>query len=292
MKKAVIAISLILMTAVFLHADDNTLDYLEGFLEVKGSAAWEEISIGEEISPEAFLRLSDNGYAEILIGDVLVTLIQDGEYYMKELTRGISSVSSGSLDLKKKLTLNSDYQKWRQEATMGVRGAEQSSMDFNTGMEDAITYLNAGLELLAEEDYKNALVNFEEGWEFFEDDNCLFFSAVCYEELGQKRSYVRTLQSVTPDYLDEEYKAAHAIRMGDLLISSLAFEDAVAMLEGFTGSDLDRDGEEEQKIHYLLGRGYWGLNRTRLAKNQFSAARDMNPSSEVGRMASDALRNF
>ena len=292
MKKAVIVISLIFLTAVFLPAEENTLDYLEGFLEVKGSTGWEEVYIGETLPSDAYLRLSDNGYAEILMGDVMVTLIQDGEYYMKELVRGITTVSSGSIDLKKKLTLNSDYEKWQQEATMGVRGAEQSSMDFNTGMEDATTYLNAGLELLVQEDYKNALVNFEEGWEFFEDANSLFFSAVCYEALGQKRSYVRTLQSVISEDLDEEYKASYAIRLSDLLISSLAFDEAVSLLEKYTIPGKGLMGEEGQKIHYLLGRGYWGLNKTGQAESQFSMARNLDPSSEVGRMAADALRNF
>lgn len=247
--------------------------------------------MGDEISSDGILRLSDNGYAELLINDVMVTLINDGNYSMAELIGDVTVVSFSSFDLKKKLTLNSDYEKWQQEATMGVRGAEQT-MDFNTGMEDAYTYLNAGLELLAEDEFGKALLNFEEGWEFFEDDNCLYFSAVCYEALGQKRDYVRNLMDVSREYLDVEFIAAYTIRKGDLLIRSLSYEDAVSLLKGFDENSYESTETEYQKIKFLLGKGYMGLDNTGAAKKELRTSRDMDPSSDVGLLAAEALENL
>ncbi len=292
MKKTLAVLSLIFILSFTLSADDNSLDYLEGYLEFQSGSGWEELYIGDAIASDALLRLSDNGYAEILIGDAVVTLIKDGSYRMADLISDVAGISNSTIDLKKKLTLSTDFEKWQQEATMGVRGAEQSADDLGTGMEDAYTYLNAGLELLAEEKYNDALVNFEEGWEFFEDDNCLFFSAVCYEALGQKRAYASSIQDVTVDYLDEEFVAAFIIRKGDLLMRSLSFEEAVSVLENFNKNSFDSTTEEDQKIHYLLGKSYLGLNKSSMARKEFNTSRELDPNSEVGRMAADALNNL
>ena len=119
-----------------------------------------------------------------------------------------------------------------------------------------------------------------------------FFSAVCYEALGQKRAYASSIQDVTVDYLDEEFVAAFIIRKGDLLMRSLSFEEAVSVLENFNKNSFDSTTEEDQKIHYLLGKSYLGLNKNSMARNEFNTSRELDPNSEVGRMAADALNNL
>jgi tetratricopeptide (TPR) repeat protein len=291
MKKVLILAGLLCFVAFSIYSE-NTLDYLEGYLEVQKTSGWDELDMGDAIPSSALLRLSDNGYAEILVSDAVVTLIKDGNYNMQELVSSVSGISSSSMDLKKKLTFDTEFERWQQEATMGVRGAEQTAGNENFGMEDAYTYLNAGLELLMEEDYNSALANFEEGWEFFEDDNCLFFSAVCYDALGQKRAYVQNLRNVTGSALDEEFIASYTIRMSDLLLSSLAYGDAVELLESLSMGNGDFTSEEMQNVRFLLGRGYLGLDQKQQAVKEFNAARDMDPSSEVGQSAADALSSL
>ena len=289
--KKILIVSLMLIF-VFALSAENSLDYLEGFLEMQDSSGWTELYIGDEIPSNAVLRLTDNGYAEILVGEAIVSLINDGNYDMQELVSSVSGIGSSSMDLKKKLTMNTDYEKWQQEATMGVRGAEQSTFDMSTGMEDAFTYLNAGLELLMDGEYKDALVNFEEGWEFFEDDNCLLFAAVCYEALGQKRDYARSLQNVTGEYLDAEFKATYAIRKSDLLMRSLSYQEAVDLLKDFIDGSYDASDDEVQKIHYLLGKGYLGLGNKPSARSEFETSRKLGPGTDVGKLAKDALTSL
>ena len=122
MKKTLAVLSLIFILSFTLSADDNSLDYLEGYLEFQSGSGWEELYIGDAIASDALLRLSDNGYAEILIGDAVVTLIKDGSYRMADLISDVAGISNSTIDLKKKLTLSTDFEKWQQEATMGVRG--------------------------------------------------------------------------------------------------------------------------------------------------------------------------
>ncbi|MBF9015910.1 MULTISPECIES: tetratricopeptide repeat protein [unclassified Oceanispirochaeta] len=279
----------LLCLPVLLSADDTYIDYLEGVLEVQISGSWEEIGIGDEVALTAKLKLSDDGYAELLVGDAVVSLTRDGTYNVQDLVKGSSSVQTASLDLKKKLTLSTGHEKWQHEATMGVRGAEASTSD-GTGMEDAYTYLEAGMESMAEGDFEEALINFEEGWDFFEDQNCLLFTAICYEQLGQKRSYLKMLQDVELDYLETEYQGTYAVRMGDLLIRSLDYNDAVTVLNSVDSDSLST--EEAQQLNYLMGTAFLGSGDKQKAKTSFQKAKDIAPASELGLQAAETLSSL
>ncbi|MDA3956842.1 hypothetical protein [Oceanispirochaeta sp.] len=291
MKRTILFIIIaFLFLPVFIFAD-TSVDYLEGILEVQKSGSWQEVGIGDELSDSATLKLSGDGYAELLVGNSIVSLSRDGTYEVRELMRGSASVAATSLDLKKKLTLSTGNEKWQHEATMGVRGAEASVSD-STGMEDAFTYLYAGMKLLDQDDYEEALINFEEGWEFFEDQNCLFFSAICYDALGQKRDYARSLQDVEIDSLEKEFQGAYVIRMSDLLIRSLSYDDAVKLIKGFESSNASLSSDEEQQIQFLKGTAYLGSGSKQNAKSAYQKAKDLAPSTPVGQQASQALSSL
>lgn len=270
-------------------AADSSVDYVEGSLERYDGGDWIEIYIGDEFEDDARLRLSGEGYAELLIGDALVSLTKDGTYEVSDLVRNSSTVSSRGLDLMKKLTLSTEHEKWQHEATMGVRGAEASSID-DTGMEDAFTYLEAGMESMDAGRYDEALVNFEEGWEYFEDYNCLLFTALCHELMGKKRSYMRSLSEVDADMLEPEYRSLYMVRMGGMLIRSLDYDGAVDLL-GW--EDLDGYSEDEQQqILYLLGTAHLGSGSDGSARRAFEKAVDLAPGSEMGRRAAEALSSL
>jgi len=139
-------------------------------------------------------------------------------------------------------------------------------------------------------DYEEALINFEEGWDFFEDQNCLLFTAISYEQLGQKRSYVKMLQEVEPDYLETEYQGIYAVRMGDLLIRSLDYDEAVSILGSVESGSLST--EEAQQVQYLLGTAFLGNGDNQKAKSAFQKARSLAPSSELGRQAAETLSSL
>ena len=268
---------------------DSSVDYVEGYLEIYVSGSWEELYIGDEFGNNDRLRLSDEGYAELLIGDALVSLTKDGVYEVADLRRNSSSVSSGGLDLMKKLTLSTEHEKWQHEATMGVRGAEASAGG-DTGMEDAYTYLDAGMKSMDAGNYDEALVNFEEGWEYFEDFNCLLFSAICHEITGQKRSFMRSLNDVDPDGLEPEYRPLYMVRMGAMLIRSLDYAGAVDLL-GWEELD-DYDQDDQQQILYLLGTAHMGNGSDSNARKAFEKVVDLSPSTEVGQKAAEALSSL
>lgn len=290
MKKIAYLIVIMMVQSIFLlSAQELSVDYLEGGLEIETSGSWHELYIGDAVPGDGRLRLSDNGYAELLVGDALVSLSRDGEYNVRDLVKGSTTLQSGNTSLKQKLTLNTGFDKWKQEATMGVRGAE-AAVSTGTGMEDAYTYLEAGMESMGDGDYTEALVSFEEGWEFFEDYNCLFFAALCYEELGSKRDFVKSLQQVEPSDLDSEFAGNYALKMGELLIRSLEYNEALNVLDNLYGADLNR--EEEQLLQFLKGNAWLGSGRPENARSSFQKARDLLPSSELGIQAAEALSSL
>ncbi len=289
MKKSLILIIAVFFTLPLFISAQNSVDYLEGRLESYYGGRWQELYIGDEFGNDARLRLSDEGYAELLVGDALVSLTQDGSYEVNQLVQGSSSVGARGLDIMKKLTLSTEHEKWQHEATMGVRGAEAITSDV-TGMEDAFTYLEAGMKSMDAGSYDEALINFEEGWEYFEDYNCLLFTALCYEILGQKRSYLRNLKDVDAEMLEPEYRGIYMVRMAEMMIRSLDYEGAVDLL-GW--EELDPYSEEEQQqILYLLGAAHLGIGSDGNARKAFQEAVDMSPSSEMGRRAAEALSTF
>jgi tetratricopeptide (TPR) repeat protein len=291
MFRSILLLSIAFLCLSYTTFAETSVDYLEGILEVQNAGGWEEVWIGDDISDTARLKLSEDGYAELLIGDSVVSLTRDGTYEVKELMKGSASVATTSLDLKKKLTLSSGNEKWQHEATMGVRGAQASVSD-STGMEDAFTYLNAGLDSLNQGDFDEALINFEEGWDFFEDQNCLFFSAVCYDALGQKRSYARSLQDIEMKDLEMEFQGAYVIRMSDLFIRSLAYTDALNLIHGFEGQEESLNADEKQQILFLKGTAYLGSGQKQDAKTAFQEAQNLIPSSSVGQQAAQALSSL
>jgi tetratricopeptide (TPR) repeat protein len=290
-RTAIMIIIAFLVFPVLATAGDAYVDYLEGVLEVQISGNWQEVGIGDEISSNAKLKLSDEGYAELLVGDSIVSLSRDGTYNVNELIKGSASVANTSLDLKKKITLSSGYEKWQQEATMGVRGAEATVSD-SAGMEDAYTYLEAGLKSLDESDYEEALINFEEGWDYFEDQNCLFFAAVCYDALGQKRAYTKSLQEIQLKSLEPGFQSAYVIRMSDLLIRSLAYKEAVDMISSFESKSAALTKEEAQQIQFLKGTAFLGSGNKQNARSAFKQAQDIAPSTPLGEQASKALSSL
>ncbi len=290
MNKPIILLYILFLLSIFgISAQEAYVDYLEGVLEVQTTGSWQELYIGDEIPSNGRLKLSDNGYAELMVGNAVVSLTKDGSYALRDIVKGSSTVQAASFDLKKKLTLSTGHDKWRQEATMGVRGAE-ATVSTGTGMEDAYTYLEAGMDSMGRDDYDEALVNFEEGWEFFEDHNCLLFTAVCYEQLGEKRNYVRTLEEVDSSSLDREYKSIYGLRMGDLLIRSMDYSGALEVLDDLEGTEMDR--EESQQLEYLTGTAWLGAGNNANARSAFQKARDLMPSSELGKQAAEALSSL
>jgi tetratricopeptide (TPR) repeat protein len=157
-------------------------------------------------------------------------------------------------------------------------------------MEDAFTYLEAGMESMDAGRYDEALISFEEGWEYFEDFNCLLFTALCYEITGQKRSYLRSLKDVDADMLEPEYRSLYMVRMGGMLIRSLDYDGAVDLL-GWEELD-DYSDEEQQQILYLLGTAHLGSGSDTSARKAFEQAVDLGPSSELGRRAAEALSSL
>ncbi len=80
-----LVIFLVSATLLPLYAEDLMVEYLEGILEVGQGSNWIEVDIGDTIPQNSYLRLSDNGLAELSAGAITITLNQDGTFSIKNL---------------------------------------------------------------------------------------------------------------------------------------------------------------------------------------------------------------
>ncbi|MDC7240480.1 MAG: hypothetical protein PQJ50_08990, partial [Spirochaetales bacterium] len=80
------------------------------------------------------------------------------------------------------------------------------------------------------------------------------------------------------------------LKMGELLIRSLEYNEALNVLDNLYGADLNR--EEEQLLQFLKGNAWLGSGRPENARSSFQKARDLLPSSELGIQAAEALSSL
>ena len=122
---------LILLTAITvpLFSQNVLVEYSEGFVEQKTRSGWQEVYIGDELPIESTIRVSENGFAEFSLGDLKISVKEDGVYELRDLVGSSKQVDSWGLgnlvSTKIKTALTSPGS--GQTAVMGVRGAAAES---------------------------------------------------------------------------------------------------------------------------------------------------------------------
>jgi len=123
-KNSLTVIFLLLIAILPLTAEELMVEYLEGILEIGQGSNWIEVDIGDTIPQNSYLRLSDNGLAELSAGAVTITLNQDGTFSAENLLtsgREVAAWDIASLVNSKLGKLISPEQQ-QGDAVMGVRG--------------------------------------------------------------------------------------------------------------------------------------------------------------------------
>ncbi len=85
LRTSLLVIFLVSATLLPLYAEDLMVEYLEGILEVGQGSNWIEVDIGDTIPQNSYLRLSDNGLAELSAGAITITLNEDGTFSAENL---------------------------------------------------------------------------------------------------------------------------------------------------------------------------------------------------------------
>jgi tetratricopeptide (TPR) repeat protein len=293
--KALVGILLYLTAAsVSTSAEELTVEYLDGMLEIQEDSEWTELDIGDTIPEGSRLRLSDDGLAELSAGRITITLNQDGSYKTEELLEAGKKVASWNIgsvvNSKLKRLIAPDQQ--AQTAVMGVRGAAQDDEEL-TWIDEGEQYLQQGREFLLAEDYEAAAATFLEGADFLFDDlerqEYLFYAAYSYAQLGSNAQALSLLEEVVPE-ADVSYFVDYVLLAGKLLIESLAFEDALNLFDAYLSKP--DGGETTQVVYFLSALCLQGLGNHREALKSLETAYEIDKDSIYGIAAQQMMTDL
>ncbi len=276
-----------------LFSIDVTINYLDGYLEVKNGSKWLELNIGETITDIDTIRLDKDSVAELSVSGNKLTLTKPGIYVIADLLKasgesrslGIASVIGSKIR-----TIVSEP-KQAQTAVMGVRGAKQDDkLEWMTG--DTAELMASGKDRLALGEYAEAVEIFKEAHDFAdpsEETEVLFYLGFTNVLLGEIRVAVEALESVEPDPT-AEFFADLVLLKGQLLTETFAYDEAIGWLEKYTPQI--KDMAAVQMSHLLVGVSYKGLGNNTKAKQALNKAVTIDSASEAGLASQKLLREL
>jgi tetratricopeptide (TPR) repeat protein len=287
MKRTAAAILLVFVLAIPLAAEELLVEYVEGILEIKQGSNWYELYIGDTVPETSVIRLSDNGFAELSMRNMTITLSDEGTYETRNLVRSGQKVASWNIGdvVNSKLSKLIGPAEQGETAVMGVRGAAADQGEL-TWVEEGGEFMDTGKQLLAEGLYEEAIPVFKDGaeWALTEDERVeyLFYAAYAHSLKGDSAVALIMLEDMAlgsnaPIFTD------YVLLKGKLLIENLAFTDALDLFsEYLKHPDM---GETTQVVYFLTALCHQGLDDRTKARQFLQEAVKIDASTEYGRAA-------
>jgi tetratricopeptide (TPR) repeat protein len=299
MVRKVLPIVVFLCLTTLLAAQQFTVDYVDGYLDVDDRGSWYELYIGDPVSASDTVRLGDNSYAELSDGSITIKLTRPGVYRMSELTvsaRRTESSGVGGLILNRVGRLTGQQDEQDQAFAGGVRASEAVNQNQPTwaGGESVDELIEEGLGLLGTGELEEAYWVFQEAYDYALDDDEFAKSAFYFGYgaalIGKTTEAFDLLEDVGPDP-DTEFFADHVLVLGELLVQTFAYEDALGYLSLLTDSE-ESQPEDLQSAYLLAGLAYDGLGDVRMARSSLRQSRDVLPDSEGADIAAELLEQL
>jgi hypothetical protein len=273
-----------------IYPESVIVDYLEGFVERSTNSHWEEVYIGDELSIDSTIRVSENGFAEFSMGDLKISVKEDGIYQLSDLVGASKQVNSwglGSLVSTKIRSALTSSPASGETAVMGVRGAVAESGAGVEWVEAGGTeeLLQEGMELLEKTRYSEALDVFNEGLSIAcgeEEQQFLYYIGYAQALQGYSALALNTLERVDVDPQTNYYSDLVLLR-GRMLIESLAFEEALEFFK--THTNRYPEGELTQAVLIMSSYCHRGLDDTFQALQVLQRAMELDPDSALGKEA-------
>jgi tetratricopeptide (TPR) repeat protein len=299
MKRGIFILIPLLMVAAFVMGQDFTVDYVDGILDVSDGGSWYELYIGDPVEGSDTVRLGRDSYAELSDGVTTIKLTRAGTYRIGELSasaRRTESSGIGGLVLGRVGRLTGQATQQEQTTQGGVRASEAVNQNQPTwaGGESVDELIQNGLGLLNQGEFQDAYWVFQEAYDYALDDTeyakSLFYYGYGAALIGSTGEAFELLEEVGPNP-DTDYFEDHVIVLGQLLLESFAYEDAIEYLV-LLADDPGAERGAQQSALLLTGLAYDGIGNVTLARRYLERSRDAVPGSEGARIAEDLLRQL
>jgi tetratricopeptide (TPR) repeat protein len=289
-----ISVLLIGLISFSAGAIELTIDYLDGYLDIREDGEWYELTIGEVVLDSDTIRLDEDSIAELSAQGVKLTLTKPGIYNIEDLleARGKSRSSGIASVIGGKIASILEEPEQTQTAVMGVRGAKsENELDWMSG--DTVELLETGKEHLTNGDFDEALEVFEEAYDFAdisEEAEVLFYLGYTNALTGNLRMALSYLSDADPE-TDTEYFFDFVLLKGQILTETFAYEEAIEWFGAYE-ADLEADQTSAQLALLLKGLSYQAIDETTQAKTTLKKAVDINASSDAGLAAQGVLNDL
>ena len=296
MRQALSAGMLLFAFAIYsAGAQDLSVSYAEGDAQVQKGSSLVALSIGDRLSLQATIRLSDNAYVELKRANSKIVLSQKGTYVLRDLLASSRTLDSAGAEKAILATLYSLLigPAGNQSTAAGMRGAnEAKSEDSGWVTSSAQVFLDAGKQYLQSGQYSEAIEQFHQAHDAAtekESPQVQYYLAYAYSLCGNTREALKQAEGLQPSGADE-WTPDFIILKAKLLVDSSAFAQEVAWLtQG--GNDLSGDAQRAALYNFLLGVGYRGVGDTANAKANLLKVVAISAESDLGKVAAQLLQN-
>lgn len=276
--------------AVTLFSQDYTVDYIDGIVDIQKDRSWLEVFTGDIIDSGATLKLGNDSIIELSKGPTRLVLSQAGIYSLKNLEFPSARNNEVGSMITHKLKVMVGNTRTGKSAVMGVRAsdaAEEPNLEWMTS--ESAEFIQSGKMKLeqadipgAEEDFRQALSYAQDFSEEQELETARFYLGYTNTLLEKSGPALKILSQIRPDTAQDFYNELYILR-GNLLIESLAFDNAIQWLETFKPDKASV--EIQQTIALLTGIAYQGQGNSQKARSMFLLANELEPGSETGVIA-------
>jgi len=294
--KLAILLSLFLILSA-AAAEDLTVDYIDGYLDLMEGGSWVEVMPGDVVSSGDTVRLDKDSFVELRGRNKTLSLTQPGVYEITKLlsaqaqtaSLGLGSVVSGKLSI-----MLNDSQVQTQSAVGGVRAAEVQSAPAVDWMEsEALEMIEEGKQFLNSGNLSQAISRFEEAYDLAMDDQeeilATYNLGYAYALEGKSGKALEYLTMNNPDPYLENYHN-HILLAGNLYLNSFAYDKAVAWFSRYNPSRAAfKAPETEQTIYLLAGAAYKMQGNAGQARVMLQKSVDVDPRSETAGKARDLM---
>jgi len=292
-QKIFMIVGMLVCTIMPLSAVDFEVAFLEGRLEYREKQGdWRLLSIGDTIPSDCSIRLSNHGFAELIVGSRRVTLIQAGIYNSSELVgNGLGKVDFRQIIGSKFSTLLIRRPDDAHNTVAAVRAAALDSDDFITWENESANYLEDGLALMEAGDFVGARETFKKGslWESGTiQRECVFRHGITEHILGNPKLARNALMAVNPAE-DDSFLGEYTIMMAIMYIESMEYEQANKTVSSYLLTN-PNDGAATQAVWLLSAYSLAELGDEEGSRESLKKAATLDTRNEIGIAAADMLK--